>query len=45
LCSAHISVCPFDKSDLYPDWRALGAMMSELRPKLVSSFLEVNVLK
>ena len=45
LCNAKISVCPFDRTTLYPDWTALQSIITEQQPKMVISIMILTTAK
>ena len=36
LCDAKVTVCPFERTTLYPDWEALQKIITEQQPKMVN---------
>jgi aspartate/methionine/tyrosine aminotransferase len=37
LCDAKVTICPFERTTLYPDWEALQNIITEQKPKMVNA--------
>jgi aspartate/methionine/tyrosine aminotransferase len=37
LCDTKVTICPFERTTLYPDWEALQKIITEQKPKMVNA--------